>query len=102
MLNSAVGLGMVVGSVPSVALVGQPRLAAAFSGAIALQGIGLAGPALVPLVLPTIAFVASGAGKAILEVAGNSLLQRTVPTDARGQILALLESFVTAALAAGV
>ena len=101
-LNSAVGLGMVLGSVLSVALVGQPRLAAAFSGAIALQGIGLAGPALVPLVLPTIAFfVASGAGKAILEVAGNSLLQRTVPTAARGQILALLESFVTAALAAG-
>ena len=79
MLNSAVGLGMVLGSVLSVALVGQP-VAAAFSGAIALQGIGLAGPALVPLVLPTIAFfVASGAGKAILEVAGN-LLQRTVPT----------------------
>ena len=101
-LNSAVGLGMVLGSVLSVALVGQPRLAAAFSGAIALQGIGLAGPALVPLVLPTIVFfVASGAGKAILEVAGNSLLQRTVPTAARGQILALLESFVTAALAAG-
>jgi MFS family permease len=101
-LNSAVGLGMVLGSVLSVALVGQPRLAAAFSGAIALQGVGLAAPALVPLVLPTIAFfVASGAGKAILEVAGNSLLQRTVPTAARGQILALLESFVTAALAAG-
>ena len=101
-LNSAVGLGMVLGSVLSVALVGQPRLAAAFSGAIALQGIGLAAPALVPLVLPTIVFfVASGAGKAILEVAGNSLLQRTVPTAARGQILALLESFVTAALAAG-
>jgi MFS family permease len=93
---------MVLGSVLSVALVGQPRLAAAFSGAIALQGIGLAAPALVPLVLPTIAFfVLSGAGKAILEVAGNSLLQRTVPTAARGQILALLESFVTAALAAG-
>ena len=101
-LNSAVGLGMVLGSVLSVALVGQPRLAAAFSGAIALQGIGLAAPALLPLVVPTIAFfVLSGAGKAILEVAGNSLLQRTVPTEARGQILALLESFVTAALAAG-
>jgi MFS family permease len=101
-LNSAIGLGMVLGSALSVALVGQRRLAAAFSGAIALQGFGLAAPALVPLVLPTIAFfVASGAGKALLEVAGNSLLQRTVPTPARGQILALLESFVTAALAAG-
>jgi MFS family permease len=101
-LNAAVGLGMVLGSVLSVALVGQPRLAAAFAGAIALQGLGLAAPALVPLVLPTFAFfVASGAGKAILEVAGNSLLQRTIPTAARGQVLALLESFVTASLAAG-
>ena len=101
-LNAAVGLGMVLGSLLSVALVGQPRLALAFSGAIALQGIGLAAPALVPLVLPTFAFfVASGAGKALLEVAGNSLLQRTVPTSDRGQVLALLESFVTASLAAG-
>jgi MFS family permease len=101
-LNAAVGLGMVLGSVLSVALVGQPRLAAAFAGAIALQGLGLAGPALVPLVVPAFAFfVASGAGKAILEVAGNSLLQRTIPTAARGQVLALLESFVTASLAAG-
>jgi MFS family permease len=101
-LNAAVGLGMVLGSVLSVALVGRPRLGAAFAGAIALQGLGLAAPALVPLVLPTFAFfVASGAGKAILEVAGNSLLQRTIPTAARGQVLALLESFVTASLAAG-
>jgi MFS family permease len=101
-LNAAVGLGMVLGSALSVALVGQRRLAAAFSGAIALQGMGLASPALVPLVLPTFAFfVASGAGKAILEVAGNSLLQRTIPTPARGQVLALLESFITASLAAG-
>jgi hypothetical protein len=93
---------MVLGSVLSVALVGQRRLAAAFSGAIALQGTGLAAPALVPLVLPTFAFfVASGAGKAILEVAGNSLLQRTIPTPARGQVLAVLESFITASLAAG-
>jgi MFS family permease len=101
-LNAAIGLGMVLGSVLSVALVGQPRLAAAFAGAIALQGLGLAAPALVPLVVPAFAFlVASGAGKAILEVAGNSLLQRTIPTPARGQALALLESFVTASLAAG-
>jgi len=101
-LNSAIGLGMVLGSFMSTTLVGQPRLAAAFSGAIALQGLGLAGPALIPLVLPTVAFfVASGSGKAILEVAGNSLLQRTIPTETRGQVLALLESFITAALAAG-
>ena len=101
-LNSAVGLGMVLGSVLSVGLVSRPRLAAAFSGAIALQGIGLAGPALVPLVLPAVVFfVASGSGKAILEVAGNSLLQRTIPTATRGQVLALLESFITASLAAG-
>jgi MFS family permease len=101
-LNSAVGLGMVLGSFLSTALVGRARLAAAFSGAIALQGLGLAGPALVPLVLPTVAFfVASGSGKAILEVAGNSLLQRTIPTATRGQVLALLESFITASLAAG-
>ena len=101
-LNSAIGLGMVLGSVLSVGLVGRPRLAAAFSGAIALQGIGLAGPALVPLVVPTVVFfVVSGAGKAILEVAGNSLLQRTIPTETRGQVLALVESFITASLAAG-
>ena len=102
LLNAAIGLGMVLGSGLSVALVGQPKLAAAFAGAIVLQGTGLAAPALVPFFLPAFAFfVASGAGRAILEVAGNSLLQRTIPTPARGQVLALLESFITAALAAG-
>ena len=102
LLSAAIGFGGLVGSVLSVGLVGRPRLAPSFAGAIGLWGVCLGAPAVAPFVMTTIVFFAvGGAGKAILEVAGTTLLQRTVPAPARSQVLALVESFVTAALAAG-
>lgn len=101
-LNAAIGVGGLAGSALAVGLVGRPRLAGAFGGAVALWGAALAAPALLPLLVPAAAFLAmGGVGKALIEVAGASLLQRTVPSAARSQVLGLLESFVTAALAVG-
>jgi len=102
MLTAAIGFGGLLGSGLSITLVTRRRLAGAFSGAIAVWGLALAAPGLVPLFGAAIVLMAvSGAGKAVLEVAGASLLQRTVPTADRGMVLGVLESLVTLALAAG-
>lgn len=102
LLNAAIGTGALVGSILSFALVRRTRLALAFSGAVAIWGAALAAPALVPVVLAAVLFFAlSGAGKAVLEVAGASLLQRTIPSSTRSQALGALESMITLALAAG-
>jgi hypothetical protein len=102
LLNAAIGTGALVGSILSLALVRQTRLALAFGGAVAVWGAALAGPAVIPVVLAAVLFFAlSGAGKAVLEVAGASLLQRTIPASSRSQALGALESMITLALAAG-
>jgi hypothetical protein len=102
MLNAAIGGGAVVGSLLAFGLVGRTRLGIAFSGAIVLWGVALAAPAAIPVLLAAgLLFALSGAGKAVLEVAGASLLQRTVSNAARSQVLAALESMITLALAAG-
>jgi predicted MFS family arabinose efflux permease len=101
-LNSAIGLGGLAGGMLSFLLVRRASLAGPFLGALALWGAALAAPALVPALVPAAAVLAvGGIGKAVLEVAGVSLLQRTVPTAARPAVLGILESLVTAALAAG-
>ncbi|HSK52480.1 MAG TPA: cyclic nucleotide-binding domain-containing protein [Clostridia bacterium] len=101
-LNAAIGLGGLVGSVLAMRLIARFGLAAAFAGAMALWGIGLAAPAAVPLLVAAVGcFAVAGVGKALIEVSGASLLQRTVPTAVRGPVLGVLESLVTAALAGG-
>ena len=101
-LNAAIGSGALAGSVLAFGLVGRTRLGVAFSGAVATWGVALAAPAVVPLLLAAVVFFAvSGVGKSLLEVAGASLLQRTVSSAARSQVLAALESMITLALAAG-
>jgi MFS family permease len=101
-LNAAIGLGGLIGSVLSIALVGRSRLAVPFLGAIALWGGMLAASAIVPVLLPVIAFlVIGGAGKSLLDIAGTSLVQRTVPAASRRRTLTVLESVITGALAAG-
>jgi MFS family permease len=102
LLNAAIGTGALAGSILSFALVRRTRLALAFSGAVAIWGAALAAPAVVPVMLAAVLFFAlSGAGKAVLEVAGASLLQRTIPSSTRSQALGALESMITLALAAG-
>jgi MFS family permease len=100
-LNSAYGVGAVLAAAVSVLLVGRrlgaPILGAAllFSGAVAAlaAGLGLAGT----VALLTVA----GAGRALLDVATRSLLQRSVPAHSLGQVFGLLEGLTMAGLALG-
>jgi len=100
-LNAAYGVGAIPAAAVSVLLVGRrlgaPILAAALllSGALTAlaAGLGLAGT----VALLTVA----GAGRALLDVASRSLLQRSVPAQSLGQVFGLLEGLTMAGLAIG-
>jgi hypothetical protein len=100
-LNAAYGVGAILAAPVSVLLVGRrlgvPILGAALllSGALAVvaAGLGLAGT----VVLLTVV----GAGRALLDVASRSLLQRSVPAQSLGQVFGLVEGLTFAGLAIG-
>jgi MFS family permease len=82
--------------------VGRRRLALGFFIGLVAWGGGIALSGIVPLVGVVVVFLAvAGIGKVVLDVAGSSLLQRTVPTDRRGRVFGVLEGAVAAALAVG-
>jgi len=100
-LNSAYGVGAVLAAAVGVLLVGRrlsaPILGAALllSGALAALAVGL-DPAGTVLLLAV-----AGTSRALLDVAGRSLLQRSVPAHCLGRVFGLLEGLSMAGLAIG-
>ncbi len=102
LLTAAMGIGGLVGGAVSVSLVGRRRLAPWFGLGIVVWGLGIAAVGVVPLAgVALVALATGGIGKVALDVAGYSLVQRSVPNRMRTRILGLQEGLVTAALAAG-
>ncbi len=102
LLTAAVGLGGLAGGAVALGLVGRRRIGPAFVAGLVAWGAGIALSGLVPVpVLAVAGLAAAGVGKVVLDVAGFSLLQRTVPAAARSGVFGLLEGLVTAALALG-
>ena len=101
-LNSAFGAGGLAGALAAVSLVGRRRLANPFSlglvfwGApIALVGAWPAGAwALVCLALV-------GAGNAVLDVSGYTLIQRSVDDSVLGRVFGVFEILVMASIGLG-
>lgn len=102
LLSSAVGVGAVLGAVASVVLVGRRRLAPALLGGLLVTGLSLSALAFGGHVaVSALLLVVSGAGKAFFDVAGRTLLQRTVPDDVLARVFGVEEALMTAALAVG-
>jgi MFS family permease len=100
-LNFAYGVGAVLAATVSAVLVGRrlggPILAAALllSGTLAALAFGLG-------LAWTVALLAVvGAGRALLDVASRTLLQRSVPARLLGRVFGLLEGLTMAGLALG-
>jgi MFS family permease len=101
-LNSAVGVGGLVGAVFSLMLVGRRRLAGMFGLAVA----GTGGPMIFIAPHPSaaiaiVAFGLIGLSNIIEDVAGFTLLQRTIPPEVLARVFGVVHSLFFATIAVG-
>ena len=101
-LNSALGLGGVVGAFFAAALAGRTTLPRWVVLGILLWGGGLASIALLPPTAMVLALIAgAGAGRSLMDVSGRTLLQRVAPAAVLSGVFGVLEGGTMAALALG-
>ena len=102
LLNSAVGVGGIVGAIAAGALVlrrrlGPPLLVGAFGMAVGIASLGVVGDFALALVVMALA----AAGALLLEITATTLMQRIVPDNVRGRTIGLLETVTVTAYAIG-
>jgi MFS family permease len=91
-LNSAVGVGALVGSVVALSLAGLSRLSPPFIAGVLLWGAPLAliglwsEPAVAILLLGVV-----GVGNSIVDVAAFTLIQRSVPDDVLARVFGVIQ-----------
>jgi MFS family permease len=101
-LNSAIGIGGLIGALAAAALVGRRRLAANFGIGIFIWGIPIALVAVWPnqaFALVLLALV--GVGNTLVDVSGMTLLQRAAPEDVLARVFGVLESFLLLTIGLG-
>jgi hypothetical protein len=102
LLNAAIGLGGIVGSVGTILLVGRHRLAVVFMVALVVWGAPITVMGLVTVAWVAVAaMVVVGVANAVLDVAGFTTLQRIVPNHVRASVLGTFEGYVAAMAAIG-
>jgi predicted MFS family arabinose efflux permease len=101
-LNAAIGAGGLAGAISALALVGRARLAPPVLLGLVLWGLPILLIGLVPGTgVALLALAVLGAGNAVLDIAGFTLLQRLVPNEARGRVFGLLEALVMLTVGVG-
>jgi MFS family permease len=102
LLNSAVGLGQIVGAAATVVLVGRRRLAAAVVLAAVVAGLTFGISGLVSSSLVAVLLIGLfGAGKLFFDIATRTLVQRLLPDRLLLAVFGLQESLMMAAFALG-
>jgi MFS family permease len=101
-LNSAIGIGALIGAVGALTLTGARRLTPAFmAGNLAwglpLVVVGLWPEAAVALIL----FALLGLGNSIADVAGLTIIQRAVPDDVLARVFGVIQMLWFAAIGIG-
>jgi MFS family permease len=101
-LNSAIGIGGLLGAVFAIGLVGRRRLAGGFALGMLLWGTPIIFVALWPNRFFAIAMLALvGVGNTLIDVSGMTLMQRTVVDEVLARAFGVLESLVLASVAIG-
>ena len=101
-LNSAFGVGNLIGAFAAFTLVARRRLAAPFGLGLLLWAAPLAFVALLPYpATALILFAIPGLGNGLADVAGLTLLQRITPQRLHGRVFGTLETTVFVAVAIG-
>jgi MFS family permease len=101
-LNSAVGVGGLLGALAAFALVGRQRLASDFGIGLILWGIPIALIGVFPQ--PPIALILLGlvgVGNTVVDVAALTLLQRTVPDEVLSRVFGVVQSVFVATIGLG-
>jgi MFS family permease len=92
-LNSAWGVGGLIGGAAAISLLGRGRLAAGLAGGCLLVSVPLLLVAALPEVAVAVAMLAIlGIGYSLIETAGLTLLQRLTSDDVLGRAFSVLES----------
>lgn len=101
-LNAALGAGTIIGGAVSFMLVGRTRLASVAAIGACSWGLalGISGWLASPVVATGL-IVAGGAGLAIVDVAGRTILQRSVRDDVLARVFGVQEGLAMGALAGG-
>jgi MFS family permease len=101
-LNSAFGVGALVGAVAAFSLVGLRRLGPPFAGGVVLWGAPLALIGIWPntaLALVLLGLV--GIGNSFVDVAGFTLVQRAVPDEVLARVFGIVQMIWLGALGIG-
>jgi hypothetical protein len=101
-LNAAVGAGGFVGALLAMSLVGRARLAPPFLLGLVLWGMPILLIGVVPVAaMAVIGLGVLGAGNAVLDVSGFTMIQRSVPNDVRGRVFGTMEAILMLGLGLG-
>jgi len=104
LLNSAIGVGGMVGAVVAGALVLRRRLALPLLLGAAALSLGLIGLGAAPADVFSVALVAmavTSGGALLVEIVATTLLQRIVPDEVRGRTIGGMQTVSIAAYATG-
>jgi MFS family permease len=101
-LDSAFGIGGILGGVAAALLAAGRRLAVAFAVGVLVWGVGIALVGVASsTVLVLLLLAGVGAGNTVVDVAAITLLQRSAPARVLGRVFGVMESILLGALGLG-
>ena len=101
-LNSALGIGAFVGAVAALSLTGARRLSPAFIVGVVLAGLPLVAIGVQPeVVVAVIVLGLLGAGVALVDISGLTLVQRAVPDEVLARVFGVIQMLWLASMGIG-
>jgi MFS family permease len=101
-LDSAFGVGGILGGVAAAMLAAGRRLALAFGLGVLVWGVGIALVGVASSTVIVLLLLAGvGAGNTVVDVAAITLLQRSAPAQVIGRVFGVLESILLGAIGVG-
>jgi Cyclic nucleotide-binding domain/Major Facilitator Superfamily len=101
-LNSAVGIGGLLGAVITLVLTGRGGLAGLFALGLACWGIPIALIGVLPYPVAALLLLALlGVANTLIDATALTLLQRAAPEEVRGRVFGVLESIIIGSIALG-
>jgi MFS family permease len=101
-LNSAIGIGGLVGGLAAISLLGQRKLGTRFAFGILLWGLPLALIGVLPdVALAITLLVVVGVGNTLVDVAAITLLQRGVADEVLSRVFGVLEGIIVGTIGIG-